>query len=422
MNHHSMVSFYSAAFSRKKCILDFELEVVSQMDLHLLCKHQAAHGATVSNILSHRLKMIRWSHCDATIGVSVNTKLNNRQRHILSLLTKNYDSLGRSDIAEVLSESHEVSRATVIRDLQALIDQGMVEVIGSGPATRYRATSITRILRPIDADAYFAIPQDDRYLIGTDNKTFFDELAKTPLLTESEIKLIDRLNDDYLMRVKARDGALYRRELQRFTVELAWKSSQIEGNTYSLLETEELLRTQQRASGRSELETQMVLNHKSALDRIMSTPDAYSPLDIADILDIHEILTRDLDITAGIRTQPVGIIGTNYLPSSDVSTLTAELERAVAITNTKEHPVEAALVISGLIAYLQPFVDGNKRTARLVANAILLSSDYAALSYRSVDEVAYKKSVLLIDEQQSFLSYKEMFVDQFAFATKNYFL
>jgi len=348
--------------------------------------------------------------------------VNNRQQDLLSLLTKDYDALSRVQITEELSKHYEVSRATVIRDLQVLIGLGFAEAVGTGPATRYKATSVTRLMRPIDTDEYFSVAQDDRYLIGNDNDSFFDELGKTTLLTKKEIEQVDYSNTQYRSRLMTRTDDVYRRELQRFTVELAWKSSRIEGNTYSLLETEELLRTLEGAPGRSEIETRMVLNHKVALDKIMESTQAYSPISIQAILNLHEVLTDELGISAGIRSQPVGIVGTNYLPAGDAETLMHELQRAVEIANCKTHPVEAALVMSGLIAYIQPFVDGNKRTARMVANAMLLSSGYAALSYRSVDEIDYKKTVLLIDEQQSFLPYKKMFLDQFAFATQNYFV
>jgi Fic family protein len=139
------------------------------------------------------------------------------------------------------------------------------------------------------------------------------------------------------------------------------------------------------------------------------------------VLLIHSILVSGLEISDGIRRQPVGITGTNYLPPDNQQDLERLLTVALKTANAKQHPVEAALVASALIAYLQPFSDGNKRTARLVGNAVLLAHNYAALSYRSVDEIAYKESVLLIDEQHSFYWYKRLFLDQFQFACERYF-
>jgi len=86
----------------------------------------------------------------------------------------------------------------------------------------------------------------------------------------------------------------------------------------------------------------------------------------------------------------------------------------------------AAETIGGLLErhaeHGPPFADGNKRTARMLGNAVLLARGYAALSYRSADEVAYKQSVLLVDEQHSLYWYKRIFLEQFRFACETYFL
>jgi Fic family protein len=75
-----------------------------------------------------------------------------------------------------------------------------------------------------------------------------------------------------------------------------------------------------------------------------------------------------------------------------------------------------------MISYIQPFEDGNKRTARLIANAILLARDYPPLSFRSIDEAEYKKALILFYEQNNLRYFKELFTEQFTFVTENYFL
>jgi len=108
-------------------------------------------------------------------------------------------------------------------------------------------------------------------------------------------------------------------------------------------------------------------------------------------------------------------------PPDNQFQLREKLEQVIDLVNEKENPIEKALILSGMIAYLQPFMDGNKRTSRLAANAILLGNNYSALSYRAVDEIEYKKAVLLIDEQHNFYWYKKIFLDQFIDAAENYF-
>ena len=350
------------------------------------------------------------------------TQLNHRQHYLLALLAKQSEPQSREAISEAIASVYPVSKVTLIRDLAALAEEGLVVVTGSGPGTKYKTPDLPQVLRPYDEDSYFDVPQDDRILNPQDNSAFFKELADTPLLTAAETSTIDTANVDFQKRLKTREPDVYRRELHRFTVELAWKSSRIEGNTYSLLDTDELLKTDQPSPHHTMGEAQMILNHKSALDTIMQNAAAFKAITLSDIMSIHQELTQNLAIESGIRRQPVGITGTNYLPLGNEFALREHLEGAIKLANGKRHPVEAAIVLSGLIAYLQPFVDGNKRTARLVGNAILLAHNYAALSYRGVNEVAYKKSVLLIGEQHSFASYKQMFLDQFIFATEKYFL
>jgi Fic family protein len=74
-----------------------------------------------------------------------------------------------------------------------------------------------------------------------------------------------------------------------------------------------------------------------------------------------------------------------------------------------------------MIFYIQPFEDGNKRTARIIANAVLLANNVCPISYRSVDETDYKKAAVLFYEQNSARFFKQLFVEQFKFAVDNYF-
>ncbi len=91
------------------------------------------------------------------------------------------------------------------------------------------------------------------------------------------------------------------------------------------------------------------------------------------------------------------------------------------IINSKENGFEKALFAIMLISYIQPFEDGNKRTGRMIGNALLISEGACPLSYRSVDSISYKKAVLLFYEQKSMLTFKNLFIEQNTFGVKNYF-
>jgi len=91
------------------------------------------------------------------------------------------------------------------------------------------------------------------------------------------------------------------------------------------------------------------------------------------------------------------------------------------VVNNVNYPLEKALLTSTLLAYIQPFTDGNKRTARMFGNAILLAHDYFPLSYRSIDENEYKQALILFYETNNLSHIKRLFLNQYRFAVKTYF-
>ncbi len=91
------------------------------------------------------------------------------------------------------------------------------------------------------------------------------------------------------------------------------------------------------------------------------------------------------------------------------------------LINTKDNIFEKALLALTLISYIQPFMDGNNRTARIVSNAILIQNKYCPISFRTVDSIDYKKAMLIFYEQNNIFHFKNIFIKQFEFAVNNYF-
>ena len=91
------------------------------------------------------------------------------------------------------------------------------------------------------------------------------------------------------------------------------------------------------------------------------------------------------------------------------------------LINGKENPLEKSLLSLLLLSYIQAFADGNKRTARIVSNAILMASGYCPISYRTVDSIEYKEAMLIFYEQNNISAFKQIFISQFEFAVKTYF-
>ena len=213
----------------------------------------------------------------------------------------------------------------------------------------------------------------------------------------------------------------YRKEMERLGVDLSWKSSQIEGNTYSLLETEKLLMEKQTASGKTKEEAIMLLNHKDALDFVLDMPDYLKELTPHRIEDIHSILIKELGVDRNIRHRRVGITGTNYRPLDNEFQIREALEDTCLLVNSRQNVFEKALLTLVLLSYIQAFTDGNKRTARITSNAILIANGYCPLSFRTVDSIDYKKAMLMFYEQNNIAAFKQIFIDQYLFAVKTYF-
>ncbi|MCL2110117.1 Fic family protein [Microgenomates group bacterium] len=343
-------------------------------------------------------------------------ELTKRQQFILNQIISAHRPLSIKELKQLIITNYDISRDTLGRELTILLNNGFIKSIGLGPATTYSIDN--NLLSPIDAESYFATHQDSRQVTTEPNLEFFHRLSQTNLTPD--ISVIDRQIIQYQAKITDLPPDIRQKELERFVIDLAYKSSAIEGNTYTLLETEILIKTAQRATGHDEKESLMILNHKTALDLIIKNPASFKHISLNNIIDIHRQLTFDLGVNSGIRRHAVGISGTNYRPLDNEFALREHLERAIEIVNKKTNPIEKAIIISGLIIYLQPFADGNKRTARMTANAVLLAYDIAPISYRNIDELYYKKAAILIDEQHNFYHYCRIMLDSLIFSLDNY--
>ncbi len=315
-----------------------------------------------------------------------------------------------------------IGYATVKRMLQKLIAENLVLALGQGKGTRYQLNNIYALLQPVDMQHYFTKEIDEREIkAGFDHSLIKDVLHNATLFTKAELQHLNQLQQLYVSNTDKLTLSEYKKELDRLAIDLSWKSSQIEGNTYSLLETEYLLKEKHTASGKTKEEASMLLNHKDALDFIIENPDYVTPLTVAGIEDIHSILIKELDVNRNIRKRRVGISGTNYMPLDNEFQIKEALEDMCVLINKQEHVFAKALLVLLLLSYIQAFADGNKRTARIISNAILISNKYCPISFRTVDSIEYKKAMLIFYEQSNITAFKKIFIDQFEFAVKTYF-
>ena len=340
-------------------------------------------------------------------------------REILQFL--HYHPLSsRDDIAKGIA--FDGSDATMKRMIASGVKDGSIVVEGKARATRYRLSDQAHLLMPLNLDTYFSQDQDKRQVQTSFNFDLIrQQLPVVTLFTDDEMALLNELQAEFKQHISEMTENEYRKEMERLGIDLSWKSSQIEGNTYSLLETERLLRESKTADGKTKEEAVMLLNHKDALRFVLDNPDYLQHLTISHIEDIHQLLTKELSVDRGIRHRRVGITGTNYHPLDNEFQIREALRDTCELINGKENVFEKALLTLVLLSYIQAFSDGNKRTARITSNAILIANGYCPLSFRSVDSIDYKKAMLIFYEQNNLYAFKKIFIEQFEFAVREYF-
>ncbi len=348
-------------------------------------------------------------------------KLTPRQSDILDFIRRRLKA-GNDKIKEFISRKYgKISRTTIARELDILLKNDLLEKSGQGRSVVYREKLATPLLRYFDPDAYFKKGPDERRLsFERFNFDVFQNL--NGIFAKNEIANLEKINSQYQKRIKKLPPTIIKREIERLTIELSWKSSQIEGNTYSLIDTEILIKERKEAKGHKKEEAIMILNHKAALDYIFKNRKEFKKMSIRKIENIHALLIKDMGVSRGLRKKVVGITGTKYRPLDNQHQIREAMENMVRVINKLKDPFSKSLSAMLLIAYVQPFEDGNKRTSRLLGNAILSAYDVCPLSLRSIDESDYKKAIVLFYEQNSVLFFKELLMKQFKFAVENYFL
>lgn len=211
-----------------------------------------------------------------------------------------------------------------------------------------------------------------------------------------------------------RPAGTYARDiLSRLLIDLSWSSSRLEGNTYSLLDTQRLIELGTVAPGKDAKETQMILNHKAAIELLVDSAEEVG-VNRYTITNLHAVLADNLlddpDEAGRLRETPIAISASTYIPTA-IPQLIAEafgllLEKAAAISD----PFEQAFFLMVQIPYLQPFVDVNKRTSRLAANIPLIKRNLVPLSFIDVPERVYIDGLIGVYENNQVALLRDVFV------------
>jgi len=208
-------------------------------------------------------------------------------------------------------------------------------------------------------------------------------------------------------------GTYARDIMGRLLVDLSWASSKLEGNTYNRLDTQNLIEFGQIATGKDAIETQMILNHKAAIEMLIDDVNEVG-FDPFTFKNLHAVLSQDLmrdPLASGrIRRRPVDISGTVFtplaLPQAIEDSFVLLLDKTTAIPD----PFEQAFFLMVQLPYLQPFEDVNKRVSRISANIPLFKHNLCPLSFIDVPEQAYVEGTLGVYELNRIELLRDVFV------------
>jgi len=228
-------------------------------------------------------------------------------------------------------------------------------------------------------------------------------------ISSNELELIfEKFISNHLSEIHP--GSMTPKELEYLTIELSWKSSALEGNTYTLLDTQLLLMEGIKAKNRTEFETQMILNHKNSIAFIVENKELFNrKIKFSTVEELHRIISNNLGIESGIRKKLVKITASNYEPLSNPHQLRKKADDLLEIIDKSKNPYIRSLLALSLLPYLQLFEDGNKRTGRMLANAILISSVGKGFSLRKTDTRKLALAYLAFYEFNSIASLSMIF-------------
>ncbi len=312
-------------------------------------------------------------------------------------------------------------RRTLQYRLASLIKQGHLEAVGPTKKRLYRLPSketdstkqtgaipLSTTARAIQSEVNR--PIQERRHVGY-NRKFLDQYQPNTTYYLSET---DRLK---LLEIGKTDGSrpagTYARQIyNRLLIDLSWNSSRLEGNTYSLLETERLLEFGETAEGKDRRDTQMILNHKAAIEFLIESAQNLN-VDRYTILNIHALLSDELlpDQACGsIRSIPVSIGGSTYLPLGIPQLISECFDQILNTAKVIKDPFEQAFFLMVHLPYLQPFEDVNKRVSRLAANLPLIQKNLCPLSFVDVPEKMYIGGLIGVYELNRIEFLREIFI------------
>ncbi len=358
---------------------------------------------------------------------------------LLKNIKNNKNGLALSDLIKL---HPNVARRTLQRWISQLVQTGQISVQGQKRNSRYFAIDLLDSKTSPPADlATHAFP--DKIPISLDSKEVlayinqpllarkpvgyhYDFLEsyepnKTRYLSEPLCRQLRNMGD---MGQSKLPGGTYGKDiLNRFLIDLSWASSHLEGNTYSRLDTRELIQHGKIAEGKEVFETQMILNHKRAIELLVEHADSVG-FNRYTIFNIHSALSENLlsnsEDEGRIRQHIVEIGQSTFRPLSIPFQLEEFLNLILSKASQIQDPFEQSFFAMVHLPYLQAFADINKRTSRLMANLPLIKANLCPLTFLGVSEAAYSRAILGVYELNRVELLRDVYVWAYERSTQEY--
>lgn len=339
-----------------------------------------------------------------------------------------------ADLDEILAAIGDgLSRRTLQRRLADLIAEGRVIGSREQKSFKYRLAPITGAVEVteesdrMEAQGEVYVPTSPE---GAEIKAYVRQPIQGRRPVSYNIAFLEayRPNATWYLPEKLREqlhtlgrspadhapaGTFARDILNRLLIDLSWASSRLEGNTYNRLDTERLIRFGEVAEGKDAIETQMILNHKMAIEYLVHDADRVA-VNAETIIAVHALLSDGLladPMACGkLRNRAVEIGGSVFLPIALPQRIEELFEIALGMAAEIEDPFEQAFFLMVHLPYIQPFEDVNKRVSRLAANIPLIKGNLSPLSFIDVPERAYVDALLGVYELNRIELLRDVFV------------
>lgn len=347
-----------------------------------------------------------------------------RNHKILDLIS-NYPNGAK--LADILAGLEGVTPRTLQRWLGGMAERDLITIEGAARGTRYfpkageavpasKTGKEQEAVIPLsdkakNALAKVAAPIQQRPVVGykqdflksyRPNVDSYLSTAEKEQLAEIGVNNVGEVAGTYAQQI-----------LNRLLIDLSWNSSRLEGNTYSLLDTQRLIEYGEADDEKSAKEAQMILNHKDAIEFLVQATEEIG-YNRYTFLNLHAMLANNLlpdpEAPGRLRSMAVGITGTTFTPLAIPQLIREYFDLIMGKAGQIEDPFEQSFFLMVHLPYLQPFDDINKRVSRLAANIPMIKKNLAPLSFVDVPEDLYFKGVMAIYEQNDIHLLKDVYL------------